>query len=239
VLQEWFMNRHGELWTAAEILRLYRVMFAGHRDSLAVAKIMGRSERAVIIKLQKGAIVDKNIRYVLPVPNELSFYQKLKKARQFELPEIPPAYRAGKLRKIFQKTIRHIEAANGVPLSKQHLIPVLKKGDARKKYGDEDKWRRFANEAQANPFMRSSLYKAQRKVCELCNNPLSEADYQLHHKTYDHVCAFSKKIEIILRANDRRSVPNCEACFEDNQDRFKECAARLCAVHGLCNKRLN
>jgi hypothetical protein len=232
------MDRHGQRWTAWEACKLYKLMFLYACDSIEAASILGSTEGAIIARLQKGGFIDDNYNAIEPLPNEMQFYRALKTARQFPDPAIPAEYRQGKLQKIFNKVQRPIVR---VPRKKGRLrlVPVLKKQAARKKYNNNEAWQNYAEQAQANPFMRSHLYKAQSKTCMACKRRLSEADYQIHHTTYDHTCSFHGKIVVIMAKGRNRSLPDCESCFQENPERFQKCACKLCAVHGRCNKRLN
>lgn len=232
------MERHGQFWTALEICRLYKLMMTPGCDSIVAARQMGRTEFAIIAKLRKGGLIDDDFRRINPVPGHLMFYRRLKAARQFTLPDVPPHLKSGKLTKILNRLGRRMEKADPIPENRRHLIPSLAKKQAKEKNKGSDRWWRFAHEAQANAFMRSFLYQRENGHCALCDKRLSEADYQAHHRDYDHQCDWPEKIEIVYRGESRKSVPDCTSCYNDDPSRFMKCAKRLCAVHGRCNKIL-
>lgn len=229
------MNRQGEKWTAVEVAYLYKLTAFTGITYQEASQIMGRSEYALAKRLQSGSLIDDNFEPILPLIGFLEFYRNLKRKRQVVPPDTHFSYKSGKLRKIFSKKSRHVEGLYTTPDNKGHLVPKLKKWQARKKHRANYKWHYYAERAQANSFMQSFIYNREEGHCALCANQLTEADFQIHHADYDHICGFKAKAVIILD----KKTPNCEACYKADKTLFSECALRLYAVHGACNKRLS
>lgn len=229
------MDRRGKKWTSYEIYQLYNLVMNRNHNPPAIASILGRSVKALEFKVQGGDLFDKNLILIDPPPSLFEFFKTLKKKRQIE----SLSFKKGKLKKLFSQKARHIKGVNDIPDNKQFLIPKITFQQAKEEHHGKDPWWRFAYYAQANPFMRSHVYNRENKICKLCSDPLSEADYQAHHHDYNHKCSYGGKKISIQYKNKERKIPNCEACYKQNAERFRECASRLHAVHGMCNKKLS
>ena len=228
------MDRRGKKWTAYEISKLYYLIIGRQHSPTDIAKILGRSVKALEFKVRDGLLFDENLYLIDPPLSFFEFYRNLKKKNQIEyLPK-----KSGGLKKLFSQKVRHITGLAHIPENRRYLIPQMDFQDALKKHENKDAWWRFSYHANANPFMRSHVYNREEKTCKLCSNELSEEHYQAHHSDYDHKCTYrAPKIAIQLKGKERK-VPNCEACRDKNKERFLDCASRLHAVHGNCNKAL-
>ena len=239
------MSRHGARWSIIEVCCLYNLLKAGIYTTTEASEITGRSFNAMKSKAIKGGLFveDHLSNRLVPVenyPTLMEFLENLRRQRQYELPEIPAKFRKGKLARIFKKHQKRFDGVWSLPVNKRYLIPVLAKWDCKKRHESSNGWWRFAHQAQANPYMRSQLFKREKGVCALCGDSLSEADYQAHHSDYDHVCSYRRSINIPIASNNEiQKIPDCQSCSVYAPEKFASCLKRLHAVHGLCNRRIS
>ena len=233
------MNRRGKKWTAYEVSQLYYLIISRQYNPPEIASLLGRSVKALEFKIKDGLFFHENkddgkLYMSDPPLTFFEFYRNLKKKKQIKY--VPQ--KSGWLKKLFSQKARHIKGLSYIPENRRYLIPKMGFQEALEKHEGKDSWWRFSYHANANPTMRSHVYNREEKICKLCSNELSEAHYQAHHSDYDHKCTYRAKKIVIQYEGKERKIPNCEACKKQNEDRFLNCASRLHAVHGNCNKKL-
>jgi|GEM_PF-2581990 len=97
-----------------------------------------------------------------------------------------------------------------------------------------------------NQFFINFKLEQTKKKCERCGNELEINDLVIHHKTYDHECAFTESIELkrkVVRRgriiNINPTVPDCEKCYYSNKESFLKCQELTQIVHNTCHFKLH
>lgn len=120
------------------------------------------------------------------------------------------------------------------------LIPKLGPGVAAIIY-DPVLWNYFARKCQRNPIMRDFIFARDLKNgCAWCDQGIYKSQrWNIHHKDYDHFCAYGKYIEVHTpspkRVNRKYKGPDCGSCKNEKPSYFERCAGRLTLVHQPCN----
>lgn len=123
------------------------------------------------------------------------------------------------------------------------IIPLIEKKDLEEKYKDHSaEWLLFTNKCHKNNFVKEYLLQKYNHVCQYCNFEIKKT-MQVHHVSYDNVCAYP---EIIVqpnptakRPNRTDKVPNCQRCFLEHPEQFEKCMSLLRPIHTGCNVRID
>lgn len=101
------------------------------------------------------------------------------------------------------------------------IIPSLFSLDAKKQFlHNSEGWLNFAR----------------RITCLWCIKQLGDG-LSIHHHTYSHACTYNATKELIV-GKPIRTVPDCETCKLNNEERFLNCMKKLSLVHPMCNKHI-
>lgn len=121
----------------------------------------------------------------------------------------------------------------------KNIIPKTGSMDAKLKIDDEESWLKFARKITKNPFVLNYLLERDEYNCQWCFQKASQKNVIIHHKDYEHVCAYNKTRKYSRptekRPNKKVTVPDCESCKKENEKMFESCVDRLAIVHRVCN----